>query len=188
VPGGVRASLEDGRVVIRFAHRKAQCMQVARADIASADFGGEEPAECPEGEAPVVATSEGETIDAPSVLGFHSQKPQLIERMFEPAQGKRVGGETSPGVAALAHERFLLTWVDENPHGHRLHAQVVEKWGAAVGGQLDLSPADASVIGRASAVVGAEGRGLVAYLASNGHGFDVLEKTVVCGAHGDARR
>src|SRR5258708_7041673 len=85
---------------------KAQCMQVARADIASADFGGEEPAQCPEGDAPVVATSEGETMmareatwdaakhprvelgvvvyDAPSVLGFHSQKPQLIERMFEP--------------------------------------------------------------------------------------------------------
>jgi hypothetical protein len=185
-------------------------MQVARADVGSADFGGEEPAECPEGDAPVVATSEGETMmareatwdpakhprvelgvvvyDAPSVLGFHSQKPQVIERTFEPAQGKRVGGETSPGVAALAHERFLLTWVDENPDGHRLHAQVVEKWGAAVGGQMDLSPADASVIGRASAVVGADGRGLVAYLASNGHGFEVLETTVVCGADGDARR
>jgi hypothetical protein len=185
-------------------------MQVMGADIASADFGGEEPAECPEGDAPVVATSEGETMmarettwdaakhprvelgvvvyDAPSVLGFHSRKPQLIERMFEPPQGTRVGGETSPGLAAVANERFLLTWVDENANGHRLHAQVVEKWGAAVGGPMDLSPADASVIGGASVVVGADGHGLVAYLASNGHGFDVLETAVVCGAHGDARR
>ncbi len=52
--------------------------------------------------------------------------------------------------------------------------------GEAIGPALDLSPANVSVIGRASAVVGPDGRGFVAFLASNGRGFDVRATPIAC--------
>lgn len=198
VPAGVEASLRDGRVAIRFAHRNDEC--VAAGAVAGA---AEARAQCPGRDSDAVATSQGETIiareaawgaarephvelgivlsDAPRAsLGFGEAPRRLVERVFEPPRQTRIGGESSPGLAPLAGERFLLTWVDENPEGRGLHAQVVTGSGEAVGPALDLSPADVSVIGRASAVVGPDGRGSVAFLASNGRGFDVRATPIVC--------
>jgi hypothetical protein len=121
--------------------------------------------------------------DAPrTIFGFALEgRRHVIERTFEaPARVVRSGGETNPALVPIAGERFLLTWVDGDIESHQLHAQVVAGWGTPVGAAIDLSPGDASVIGRPSAAVSADGHGIVAFLASNGHGFDVLATPVAC--------
>ncbi len=204
VPAGVEATLEGGQMTVRFAHRKSRCVASRVLDGSGEPLAAESPAECPSKAPDVVATSEGETIiareaawgdarqphvelgvvvyDAPRrFLGFSAEAPrQLVERIFEAPRETRFGGESSPGLAPIAGERFLLTWVDENPDGHGLHAQAVAGWGEAVGPALDLSPVDVSVIGRASAVVGPDGRGVVAFLASSEGRFDVRATPIAC--------
>jgi len=201
VPAGVEARLDDGHATIRFAHRKGSCA-VARALPTSGRFVTDDTAgECPADASDVVATSEGETIlaresrrdgqtphitlgvvvhDAPSLLGFSVRgSDRVVERAFAPPQVSP-GGEKHPWLAPLPGERFLLLWVDGDSEGSSLHAQPVAGWGTPVGGAFDLSPSDVSVIGRPSAAVGPDGRGVVAFLASSGSGFDVLATPIAC--------
>jgi hypothetical protein len=201
VPAGVETSVEDGRVTIRYAHRKAQCVEASvleSGQISTAEFS----AQCPGTGQDVLATSDGETLlarealdetrtphvelgvvvyDAPhAFVGFAvGAKHSLVETTFMPPA--RSGGEQAPALAPFSGERFLLTWIDGNPEGHALHAQAVAGWGSPVGPVLDLSPDNVSVLGRPSAVLGPDGRGVVAFLASNGHGFDVRATPVSCG-------
>jgi hypothetical protein len=201
VPAGVEASLDDGRATIRFAPSKASCA-VARALPTSGRFVTDGTAgECPGDARDVVATSEGETIiaresrpdgraphielgvvvhDVPSLVGFSARDPdRVVERAFAPPQASS-SGEKNPGLAPLPGERFLLLWVDGDSEGHSLRAQPVADWGTPVGPAFDLSPSDVSVIGRPSAAVGPDGRGLVAFLASSVSGFDVLATPIAC--------
>jgi hypothetical protein len=113
-------------------------------------------------------------------LGFPAEAQPIVERVFEPPQERRFGGERHPGIVPVGGDRFLLTWVDENPDGRGLHAQALGGRGEAVGPALDLSPADVSVIGGASAVLGDDGRGVVAFVASGADGFDVRTTPIVC--------
>ncbi len=216
VPGGVAATLEEGRAVIRFAPRKGRCAE-ARAQsvtgtfvvVASRDACRRGEADADDGN--VIATSDGETMLAKEVRGAdHSSRVELgvvtygaprsffgyatpgrrhvVERFFEaPAEG-RGGGESHPGLVALPGERFLLMWLDGNAEGYRLRAQPVAGWGQPVGQALDLSPSDVSVIGRPSGAIGKDGRGMVTFLASNGHGFDVLAAPVTCEAPAEGGR
>jgi hypothetical protein len=197
VPAGVEARLDDGQATIRFAHRKASCA-VARSLPTSSRFVTDE---CPRDAGDVVATSEGETIlaresrrdgraphielgvvvhDVPSLLGFFAARPdRVVERAFAPAQASP-SGEKNPGLAPLPGERFLLLWVEGDSAEHSLRAQPVAGWGTPIGPVLDLSPSDVSVIGRPSAAVGPDGRGLVAFLASSRSGFDVRATPIAC--------
>jgi hypothetical protein len=83
----------------------------------------------------------------------------------------------------LPGERFLRVWVDGDVEAHTLRAQPVTGRSAPAGPAFDLSPTDVSVIGQPSAVVGPDGRGVVAFLASNGSSFDVLATPIACEAH-----
>jgi hypothetical protein len=162
VPAGVEAGLEDGRVTIRFARRKAQCRVASIPGGPGADEG---PANCPRANPDLFAT--GSDVRPPyagpgvAFLGF-------------PLDGHRPSLEQSGG-------KRLLTWVDGDAvGGHSLHGQAVAGSGKAAGPTLDLSPTDVSVIGRPSVVISPDGRGVVAFLASNGQGFDVRATPIAC--------
>jgi hypothetical protein len=201
VPAGVEARLDGGQATVLFARRKASCA-VARALPTSGRSATDDPAgECPGDARDVSATSEGETIlaresrpvgeaphivlgvvvhDVPSLLGFSAGRPdRVVERAFAPPQPSP-DGEKNPGLAPLPGERFLLLWVDGDSEGRSLRAQPVAGWGTPVGPAFDLSPTDVSVIGRPSAAVGPDGRGVVAFLASSGSDFDVLATPIAC--------
>jgi hypothetical protein len=206
VPAGVEATVEDERVTIRFAHRKSRC-EAARSSSLSGPFVLDEgPADCPGDHHDVVATSDGETLlaresqvgmqpphielgvvvhDVPNLL-FASARAghhHVVERAFEAPGGSVVDGQRSPGLVPLPNERFLLMWVDGDSSGRRLRAQPVAGWGEAVGPAFDVSSHEVSVIGRPSAVTAEDGRGVVAFLASNGRGFDVVATPIACASH-----
>jgi hypothetical protein len=201
VPAGVEAGIEDGRLTLRYAHSKTECVEASV--LPSGRVVRTHPSErCPGTGQDMVATSDGETLLAREALddsrtphvelgvvvydtphaffGFAlGAKHGLVETSFTPPE--RTGGERSPALAGFSGERFLLTWVDGNAEGHALRGQAVAGWGSPVGQVLDLSPADVSVIGHPSVALGPDGRGIVAFLASSEVGFDVRATPVACG-------
>lgn len=154
VPAGVDAKIEGGRVSIVFAHPRSSC-ETATVDVSSGSVLLEEAsARCP-GETFGRSASADEAPAASPLLGFRARAPRSVE---------------------------LVTWIDGNPEGHGLHGRAVTSFGTSVGPSLSLSPADASVLGRASTVVGPDGRGVVAYFASGDDGIDVRATPVACEA------
>jgi hypothetical protein len=199
---------------VRFAPRKGRCAEARAVSVAEGFVVDSSRTACRSAvgdDEDVVATSEGETLLAREVRGDdHSARVQLgvvtydeprsffgfatpgrkrvVERIFEAPAGGHGGGENSPGLVALPGQRFLLMWVDGNSEGYRLRAQPVAGWGQAIGQALDLSPSAVSVIGRPSGVVDDDGHGVVTFLASNGHGFDVLAAPITCDTRADGGR
>jgi hypothetical protein len=205
VPAGVEARLEGKSVVARFSHRASGCVE-ATAYGSWTPLGLESPASCPSGARDVMAAGDSETMvarewhvgsEAPRLklgvvvfdattkflVGFQGAhaRDQIVDTSFEPVVDEHGEGAAGPGLAALAGNRFLVTWVDGDVEGgHAAHAQIVEGWGSPVGPQLTLSPPDVSVIGRTSAVMRPDGVGAVLYLASSGNGFDVMATPIEC--------
>jgi hypothetical protein len=205
VPAGVEARLEGKSVVARFSHHASGCVE-STAYGSWTSLGLESPTSCPNRARDVVAAGESETMvarewhagsDAPRVklgvvvfdvttkflVGFQGAhaRDQIVDTSFEPVVDEHGEGAAGPGLAALAGNRFLITWVDGDVEGgHAAHAQVVEGWGAPVGPQLTLSPPEMSVIGRTSAAIRPDGSGAVVYIASSGNGFDVMATPIEC--------
>lgn len=158
VPGGVEARLEEGRASVLFAHHKSTC-EAATVDLVSGTVLVEEAcSHCPGDDAsPLAANDADEDRSASPFLGFRRPASHPV------------------GLG-------LYTWVDENPEGHALRAKAMTGLGGAVGPALAMSPSDVSVIGQTSTVVGADGRGLVAYFASGDDGVDVRVTPFACEA------
>lgn len=156
VPGGVEARLEDGHASVLFAHHRSTC-QAATVDLVSGAVLVEEArSHCPGEDASSLAATDTDGDRAASpFLGFRAPASHPV----------------SLGV---------YTWVDENPEGHALRARAMTGPGTAVGPALAMSPSDVSVLGQTSTVVGADGRGLVAYFASGDDGVDLRVTPFSC--------
>jgi hypothetical protein len=203
VPAGVEAATKDGGFTVRYAAGASRCMSLAWSAV------GEEPAaascptpgartaarENPSDETMLAWESHDEpepriklgvvTYDVPmSLLGDHvgaaRSTRKLVERTFLVPGSSLDGGQRSPALAPIGHDRFLLAWVDGSEESHELRAQSVVGWGDALGPSMVLSPKDASVIGQPSVVVAPSGYGLVTYVASIDGEFDVLGTPVAC--------
>ena len=80
VPAGVEARIEDGRMTLRYAHRKAQCLETSILEPGSTPS-REVGARCPGTSEEAVATSDGETLRAREALGG-SQTPHVELGVF----------------------------------------------------------------------------------------------------------
>jgi hypothetical protein len=121
------------------------------------------------------------TYDAPRAFFGHGIEGsrRVVQRTFHAPEAS-AEGETAPELAPIGHDRFLPAWVEGDVESHQLRAQSVVGWGDPLGAAMDLSPAEASVIGRPSLVVAPTGDGLVTYVASMDGEFDVLATPIAC--------
>lgn len=87
----------------------------------------------------------------------------------------------SPGVTGLGDGRFLLLWTEGPVASHQVRGIVLGPEGEPEGGPIVVSP-DGLNAGQAQAAFTADGRGLVAFLASRGQGFEVIAASIRCGA------
>ncbi|HXX67092.1 MAG TPA: hypothetical protein VEK07_07920 [Polyangiaceae bacterium] len=212
VPGGVAATVRDGLFAIRFSPSASQCQTLDAGSPAGPFVPTSGSAVCQPAPSQPMASSGDETMlaaefyddaqlshvvlgvttfDSPGMFRRASLRAmgRIVPHVFEPPPGGPPGGASSPGLAALGDDRFLLLWLQGDSQASVLRAQPIAGWGNAVGSPLDLSPSEVSVIGRPSAAVTPSGEGLVAFLASNGHGFDVLATPIACATNSalDAR-
>ena len=166
VPAGVEASVEDGRVAVRFAHRRHECEAVAVSAESGRVAGGETRVSCP-----VDGSSLATNVQVTGMAAPASSRGL----MGVPADGHRTGAQ--PETADVRAP--MVAWVEGAAEGNRVRARATVG-GSAVGPVINITSADTSVIGQPAVAFGQDGRGVVAYLASNEHGFDVVATPVAC--------
>ncbi len=99
---------------------------------------------------------------------------------FTPPAGGPGAPFMSPGVASLGGGRFLIVWTEGSGQGHQVRALTIGADGQAQGLPLTIS-ADGENAGQGQAAVTADGRGVVAYLASSGpKAFQLSATSITC--------
>lgn len=87
----------------------------------------------------------------------------------------------SPAVAGLGGGRFMITWTEGPVSSHQVRALVMNADGSASGAPLAIS-ADGVNAGQPQAVVGPDGRGVVAFLGAKAKGFELFATPIACTA------
>lgn len=139
---------------------------------------------------PSVATSAGITLamwadrsspDQPWALRMRrargSQAPEEA-RAFTPSGGPGAPF-IAPSVVGLEAGRFLVVWTEGPAQSHQVRGATLNAEGQIDGAPFALSPPTVNA-GQAQVALDPEGRGVVAYLVGNGHGFEVAGAGVTC--------
>ncbi len=85
----------------------------------------------------------------------------------------------SPSLASLGGGRFLLAWTEGPVSNHQVRAITIGADGSASGSPIDISASGVNA-GQPAAVVGADGRGAVAFLAAKGTALEVHATPITC--------
>ncbi|HEX8794611.1 MAG TPA: hypothetical protein VF765_26880 [Polyangiaceae bacterium] len=177
--------------------------QLARSASPTVAFGAEAsdvPSGCsPEGMPRVIATHVAPkagltaTQDGSHVwLRFATTKaPRVIEQLdvetletgADANAGPPEGGSGSgPVVLSLPDDRRFFAWTDGTlEQGMRVRGVTVGSDGVSVGEGIDLGY-EGSAIGRPAVAITPSGRGVLAFIESNGAGFQVVATRVSCTA------
>jgi len=86
----------------------------------------------------------------------------------------------SPSLAGLGAGRFVMAWSEGTP-SHQVRAQTLGADGTPAGAPLLLSAAGINA-GQPQIAVGNDARGVVAFLAAKGKGYEVHATPVICAA------
>jgi hypothetical protein len=202
-PDGVEVQSRDAAFAIRFGQNRVGCVTVEASSATGPFAPPSKSAACPQRSGPIAATSDGETMLAseasdaqspyillgvvtydvplsPSAAHVEGSSRAVAWHAFQPPSLAGTG-ERSPKLVSLGDERFLLLWVEGDSERHQLRAQPLTGWGDAVGPAIDVSLPEMDVVGTPSAAIAPSGEGVVAFLASDDHGFDVMAAPIACG-------
>lgn len=91
------------------------------------------------------------------------------------------GAAMSPSVAGLGRGKFLLTWMEGPTAGHQIRALTFNADGAPSGAPLAISAPGVNA-GQPQAVVGVDGRGVVAFLSAKGKFNELMATPILCPA------
>lgn len=105
--------------------------------------------------------------------------PEPPQRLSLPEGGYGVQA-MSPSVAGLGGGRFVIAWSEGTP-SHQVRAMTVNADGTLAGTPMALSAAGVNA-GQPQVAVGADGRGVVAFLALKGKAYEVHATPVSCAA------
>lgn len=86
----------------------------------------------------------------------------------------------SPSVAGLGGGRFVIAWSEGTPT-HQVRAITLNADGSSSGAAMALSAAGVNA-GQPQVAIGADGRGVVAFLAAKGKAYEVHATPVACAA------
>jgi hypothetical protein len=98
---------------------------------------------------------------------------------FTIPEGGLGGQAMSPAIASLGGGRFLLAWTEGPVSNHQVRALTFDADGSPSGSPLSISTPGVNA-GQPAAVIGPDGRGLVAYLAAKGKSLEVHATPVSC--------
>lgn len=185
--------LADGKgIVVAFRRAGAVWVGVARGDAALAADGGlvriaglgqvGSPSVASTGDDVVVAWADraGASDDWQVRWSrFRPGGPAGEPRAFVPPAGGPGGQAMSPSVAGLGGGRFLLAWTEGPVASHQVRAMTIGADGLPSGSALALSTQGTNA-GQPQVGIGPEGRGLVAFLASKGKGYELQAAAVLC--------
>jgi hypothetical protein len=96
-------------------------------------------------------------------------------------EGGLGGPAMSPSVAGLGRGKFLLSWMEGPTAGHQVRALTFNADGAPSGTPLAISASGVNA-GQPQAVVGVDGRGVVAFFGAKGKFNELLATPILCPA------
>lgn len=136
------------------------------------------------GESVVVAWADRATKDDP--WGIRWTKRSISGAVNEPRalaipEGGLGAPAMSPSVAGLGRGKFLLSWMEGPTAGHQVRALTFNADGAPSGAPLSVSASGVNA-GQPQAVVGVDGRGVVAFLAAKGKFNELMATPILCPA------
>jgi hypothetical protein len=137
-------------------------------------------------QAGVTATADGSHV----WLRFATTKaPRVVERLDvdsletstdASAAPPEIGASSGPLVLSLPDHRRFVAWTDGTLEGGmHVRGVTIDADGVAVGQSVDLG-FQGSAIGRPAVAVGSSGHGVLAFIESNGAGFQVVATRVSC--------
>jgi hypothetical protein len=100
-------------------------------------------------------------------------------RVFTIPPGGSGGQAMSPSITSVPGGRFLLLWTEGPAASHQVRGLTLRADGTAVGDAFAVSP-DGVNAGQAQAAVTSSGKGVVAFLASKGHSFELVATALSC--------
>jgi len=142
------------------------------------------PAIATSGDSIVVAWADRASKDDP--WGIRWTKRSISGATIEPRalavpDGGLGGPAMSPSVAGLGRGRFLLAWTEGPSAPHQVRALTFDASGMPSGGALSISASGLNA-GQPSAVVGVDGRGVVAFLSAKGKTNELVATPITCPA------
>lgn len=132
----------------------------------------------------VVAWADRTSADANWQVRWTTMKPGSTPadpKTFTIPDGGLGGQAMSPSIAGLGGGRFLLAWTEGPVSNHQVRAITLGADGTPSGAALKIS-ADGVNAGQPAVGVGADGRGLVSFLAAKGKGYEVHAAAITCAA------
>ncbi len=85
----------------------------------------------------------------------------------------------APSAIGLGGARFLVVWTEGSGQNHQVRASTIDENGDAIGSPIAISPTGVNA-GQAQVALMPDGRGVVAYLASNALGYEVHAQSIIC--------
>jgi hypothetical protein len=136
------------------------------------------------GDSVVVAWADRATKD--DAWGIRWTKRSISGAVNEPRalalpEGGLGAPAMAPSVAGLGRGKFLLTWMEGPTAGHQVRALTFNADGAPSGTPLAISASGVNA-GQPQAVVGVDGRGIVAFLAAKGKYNELMATPILCPA------
>lgn len=136
------------------------------------------------GDSVVVAWADRATKDDP--WGIRWTKRSISGAVTEPRalaipEGGLGAPAMSPSVAGLGRGKFLLSWMEGPTAGHQVRALTFNADGAPSGTPLAVSASGVNA-GQPQAVVGVDGRGVVAFLSAKGKFNELMATPILCPA------
>lgn len=132
----------------------------------------------------VVAWADRASADANWQVRWTTMKPGSTPadpKTFTIPDGGLGGQAMSPSIAGLGGGRFLIAWTEGPVSNHQVRAITLGADGAPSGAALKIS-AEGVNAGQPAVGVGADGRGLVSFLAAKGKGYEVHAVSISCAA------
>lgn len=108
-------------------------------------------------------------------IGGRAQEPMT----FKIPEGGLGEQAMSPSLASLGGGRFLLAWTEGPVSNHQIRAMTIGADGLPSGSVMAISGSGVNA-GQPAAVVGADGRGVVAFLAAKSKALEVQATPISC--------
>lgn len=136
------------------------------------------------GDSFVVAWADRATQADPWQVRFTSftpGTPPKETRSFALPEGGIGGQAMSPSVMGLGAGRMLISWMEGPASSHQIRAQVLGSSGNPEGSAISVSPNGMNA-GNPSVILGADGKGVVAFLGAKKNAFEVWVAPLSCAA------
>jgi hypothetical protein len=173
---GVNAQADASRVLLRFSHQRSALALALAVDPQSLD-----PVDGTESAGPMFVVGSGESLAGGTTPVLWQTPAAEADEVELPVAWESGDSRASkPVVARVDSERSVAVWNAGSIYtGEDVHIMMVDRRGVPIGAPVTL-PSGGRAFGTPTVAVASSGRGVVAFLQSGDHGFELVAASLDC--------